>query len=79
MDTGWLWVFYHVLRYREIIEWSESENRAELSPQLDRYSMKKMEETKFEELTIRLGYPYLYGHHGNCEHLLVFTDLRYVG
>ena len=35
-----------------------------------------MEETRFEDLTIQLGYPYLYFHQGNCEHLLVFKDVR---
>ena len=36
-----------------------------------------MEETKFEDLKIKLGYPYVYTHQGNCEHLLIFRDLRY--
>jgi len=35
-----------------------------------------MEATCFSDLTIRLGLPYLYLHQGNCEHMIVFTDLR---
>ena len=35
-----------------------------------------MEDTKFEELKIRLGYPYYYCHQGNCEHLMIFDDMR---
>lgn len=38
----------------------------------------RMEETKFEDLTFMLGRPYLYKHQGNCEHLFVISDLRYV-
>lgn len=36
-----------------------------------------MSEVTFEELSVRLGYPYLYCHHGNCEHVIVFHDIRY--
>ncbi|KPM07598.1 snRNA-activating complex subunit-like protein [Sarcoptes scabiei] len=39
-------------------------------------SKRSMTETKFEDLVIQLGYPYLYMHRGNCEHLIVFTDCR---
>lgn len=35
-----------------------------------------MENVKFEDLDIQLGYPYLYLHQGDCEHLVVFSDLR---
>ena len=35
-----------------------------------------MEETKVEDLEIRFGYPYVYVHQGQHEHLLVFTDAR---
>lgn len=27
-------------------------------------------------LTPRLGYPYVYQHQGDCEHILVFSDVR---
>lgn len=42
------------------------------------FHRKSMEETKFDDLTIRLGYPYLYCHQGNCEHLFTISDIRYV-
>lgn len=38
-----------------------------------------METTTFNDLTIRLGAPYLYQHHGNCEHLFTFSDVRLIG
>lgn len=31
-----------------------------------------------ESLTPRLGYPYVYIHHGNCEHIIAFSDARLV-
>nr|XP_054756377.1 snRNA-activating protein complex subunit 3-like [Lytechinus pictus] len=38
----------------------------------------KMEETTFNDLSIRLGYPYLYVHQGDCEHNITFTDIRFM-
>ncbi|EJW74214.1 hypothetical protein WUBG_14881, partial [Wuchereria bancrofti] len=29
-----------------------------------------------KDLVCRLGYPYVYVHQGNCEHVFFFTDLR---
>lgn len=35
-----------------------------------------METTKFIDLSLKLGFPYLYTHLGDCEHLLIFTSLK---
>lgn len=32
--------------------------------------------TKIEELTFKIGFPYLYRHKGNCDHIFIFNDLR---
>ena len=61
--------------YRLIIEWTNKKHNGEL-PRYGVCSSKKMEETKFEDLTIKLGYVFV--HQGNCEHLLIFRDLRYM-
>ncbi|KAF4520453.1 hypothetical protein B566_EDAN004025 [Ephemera danica] len=37
-----------------------------------------MEHTKFCDLTVRLGYPYVYQHLGNCEHVLVFVNYHLI-
>ncbi|KAG7165822.1 snRNA-activating protein complex subunit 3-like [Homarus americanus] len=37
---------------------------------------KCMQETTFLDLELRLGYPYVYLHLGNCEHIITFTDVR---
>lgn len=34
-----------------------------------------MQDTKFEDLRIRIGYPNVYQHHGACEHLFCFTSV----
>ncbi|XP_048583981.1 snRNA-activating protein complex subunit 3 isoform X2 [Nematostella vectensis] len=40
------------------------------------FTSQKMETKRFDELVVRLGYPYVYCHQGDCEHLIIFTDLR---
>lgn len=37
-----------------------------------------MENTRFKDLTVRLGAPHLYQHHGNCEHLFTLSDVRLI-
>lgn len=32
---------------------------------------------KLETLTLRLGYPYVYQHQGDCEHIIIFSDIRF--
>ncbi|RIB18347.1 snRNA-activating protein complex, subunit 3 [Gigaspora rosea] len=36
-----------------------------------------MENVTFNELSIKLNQPYLFVHQGNCQHTVVFRDLRY--
>jgi hypothetical protein len=40
------------------------------------YESRDMQGVRISELTLRLGQPYLFQHQGNCEHLLIFSDLR---
>jgi len=35
-----------------------------------------MEECSFNDLNFRLGQPYLYVHQGDCEHMVIFTNIR---
>ncbi len=35
-----------------------------------------MVSTRFQDLRIRLGAQYVYCHQGNCEHIIVFMDMR---
>lgn len=35
-----------------------------------------MHDTQFKDLKLRLGYPYVYQHLGDCEHIFTITDIR---
>ncbi|XP_032162454.1 snRNA-activating protein complex subunit 3 isoform X2 [Mustela erminea] len=70
--------FYNDKRYpecrdlsRTIIEWSESHDRG-----YGKFQTAKMEDFTFNDLFIKLGFPYLYCHQGDCEHVIVITDIR---
>ncbi|XP_072445244.1 snRNA-activating protein complex subunit 3 [Chiloscyllium punctatum] len=72
--------FYNDLRYSEcrdlsrtIIEWAESHDRG-----CGKFRTAKMEDYTFNDMCIKVGYPYLYCHQGDCEHLIIITDVRIV-
>ena len=52
-------------------EWAKKNNIAN-------FKSERMESTKFIDLSVKLGFPYLYTHLGDCEHLLIFTSLKLV-
>ena len=54
-----------------IINWAKKSNVAN-------YSAQRMEDTNFSDLNVRLGQPYLYEHQGSCQHVVVFSDIRFV-
>jgi len=58
---------------RGIIEWAKDPHRG-IGP----FSSQRMEMAHFIHLTARLGQPYVYVHQGDCEHIIVFSDLRFV-
>jgi snRNA-activating protein complex subunit 3 len=62
----------------EVTVVDEDNRNTRVSRGIGPFDRAKMEETKFEDLTIRLGYPYLYLHQGDCEHLFCISDIRYV-
>ncbi|KAG8228462.1 hypothetical protein J437_LFUL009113 [Ladona fulva] len=41
---------------------------------VDNFRSVSMEDAKFDDLCIRLGYPYVYVHQGSCEHIILFSD-----
>lgn len=54
---------------KKIVDWAAERN-------VGQFSEKSMVQSKFEDLSIYLGFPYLYMHGNNCEHLLIFSDIR---
>ncbi|KFO30456.1 snRNA-activating protein complex subunit 3 [Fukomys damarensis] len=70
--------FYNDKRYpecrdlsRTIVEWSEAHDRG-----YGKFQTARMEDFTFNDLNIKLGFPYLYCHQGDCEHVVVITDIR---
>ncbi|XP_073847474.1 proximal sequence element A Pbp49 [Musca autumnalis] len=43
-----------------------------------KFKVARMEETRLIDLTVSMGFPQLYQHHGNCEHVFVFSQLEVV-
>lgn len=70
-EGTFLWCACCVLWYRTTIEWAKARN-------FPPYSQSKMEDTRFADLTVKVGFPYLYCHQGDCEHLVIITDVRLV-
>ncbi|XP_061573683.1 snRNA-activating protein complex subunit 3 [Cololabis saira] len=69
-------IFYNDMRFPECqdmsmttMEWAKSHN-------FPPYSQARMEDTLLADLTVKVGFPYLYCHQGDCEHLVIFTDIR---
>jgi len=62
--------------YSEVIrKWADGDSKKEVGP----FTTDTMETTRLDSLTLRLGYPYLYQHQGNHEHLISFIDVRMLG
>ncbi|CAJ0925567.1 unnamed protein product, partial [Ranitomeya imitator] len=73
-------IFYNDMRYpecrdisRTTIEWSESRDRG-----YGKFQATKMEDFTFNDLNIKIGFPYMYCHQGDCEHIVTFTDIRLI-
>ncbi|KAJ7423415.1 snRNA-activating protein complex subunit 3 [Pitangus sulphuratus] len=71
-------IFYNDRRYpecrdlsRTIIEWSESHDRG-----YGNLQSVKMEDYVFNDVSLKIGFPYLFCHQGNCEHIIIITDIR---
>ncbi|XP_051156337.1 snRNA-activating protein complex subunit 3 [Leptopilina boulardi] len=52
-----------------IREWATARNIGSFDTAL-------MEETRIDSLKVKFGFPWVYQHQGNCEHLIVFGDAR---
>ncbi|CAH2293755.1 snRNA-activating complex subunit 3 [Pelobates cultripes] len=73
-------IFYNDMRYpeckdlsRNTIDWAESRDRG-----YGKFQSAKMEDYTFNDLRIKIGFPYLYCHQGDCEHIVTITDIRLI-
>lgn len=57
--------------FRTVIEWSESHDRGYVNLQSS-----DMEDYTFNDLSLKIGFPYLFCHQGDCEHIVIITDIR---
>lgn len=53
------------------MEWSKNLNYG-VGP----FKRELMDNVLFKDLTLKLGYPYVYQHQGDCEHLFTISDIR---
>ncbi|XP_065118380.1 snRNA-activating protein complex subunit 3 [Paramisgurnus dabryanus] len=70
--------FYNDMRFPECrdistttIEWAKTRDFPD-------FKSAKMEDTCFYDLKMKLGFPFYYTHQGDCEHVVVLTDVRLV-
>ena len=65
---------YLPLNYNQL----DREQILELLGNRKKFEVHGMKQTTFAHLNLRLGYPYLFRHHTNCDHIIVVTGIRYV-
>lgn len=81
-DSSFIFVddtFYNDGRNPENLDYSEvirnwTKNKNDFRP----LNKDQMENTSIEDLRFKIGFPYFFQHFGNCEHLIIFTDVRLV-
>ncbi|XP_061626790.1 snRNA-activating protein complex subunit 3 [Phyllopteryx taeniolatus] len=69
-------VFYNDMRYPECCDISQTTITWVKANNFPSYSQAKMEDTKLVDLKVKVGFPYLYCHQGDCEHIVIITDVR---
>lgn len=71
-------VFYNDLRCELNIDYSEVVMEWAKYKKMGPMKTGSLTETQFQDLTVRMGFPYVFVHQGNCEHLLVFSDVSLI-
>ncbi|KAG7333652.1 hypothetical protein KOW79_002059 [Hemibagrus wyckioides] len=71
-------VFYNDMRFPECRDITKVTRDWAKTKGFPEFTTAKMEETTFSDLRVKVGYPYLYCHQGDCEHVLILTDVRLV-
>ena len=64
--------------YSEPIRQWVMENERYKQDKLNKYTCQPMQNVTFEDLNIRLNYPYQFLHQGDCQHVIMVHDIRYV-
>ncbi|XP_003398260.2 snRNA-activating protein complex subunit 3 [Bombus terrestris] len=71
--------FYNDMRCPTNIDYSQVIiNWAQRRPKLGPFKTATMEDCTLDSLCVRFGFPWVYKHQGGCEHLIVFSDARFI-
>ena len=71
--------FYNDMRQAENIEYDKViTDWAKRRPKLGPFKTTIMENCRIDSLFLRFGFPWVYKHQGGCEHLIVFSDARFL-
>lgn len=58
------------------MNWIDADPKRKEMPVYQNLQRKHMHSTLIQDLKIRVNHPYLFVHQGNCEHIVIFRDLR---
>ncbi|XP_060820158.1 snRNA-activating protein complex subunit 3 [Bombus pascuorum] len=71
--------FYNDMRCPTNVDYSKVIiNWAQRRPKLGPFETTLMEHCTLDSLCVRFGFPWVYKHQGGCEHLIVFSDARFI-
>ncbi|KAG0278779.1 small nuclear RNA activating complex, polypeptide 3 [Linnemannia gamsii] len=59
-----------------ILDWIEEKPERKRQPGFENLKKKYMHDPLIQDLSVRLNQPYLFVHQGDCEHILMFRDVR---
>ncbi|XP_026870667.1 snRNA-activating protein complex subunit 3 [Electrophorus electricus] len=68
--------FFNDLRFSECRDISKTTREWAKTHDFPDFKTARMEDTTFYDLKVKVGYPYLYCHQGDCEHVIILTDVR---
>eukprot|EP00160_Parvularia_atlantis_P005744 Unigene14972_Nuclearia_a/m.44920 Unigene14972_Nuclearia_a/g.44920 ORF Unigene14972_Nuclearia_a/g.44920 Unigene14972_Nuclearia_a/m.44920 type:complete len:305 (-) Unigene14972_Nuclearia_a:94-1008(-) len=63
---------------RPIIDWAQHPDRVHQQPGFAQYRAADIDAVLVRDLAVRVGQPYAYVHQGDCEHVIIFKDVRLV-
>lgn len=80
-DPGFFFItdtFYNDNRISDVDYSAEISEWMARQPDIGPVQKKSMHDTKFEDLNVRVGFPQVYRHQVNCEHVISFSDIRLI-
>lgn len=80
-DPGFFFItdtFYNDVRHRDVDYSKEIREWMQTHSSIGEVQVKSMEETRFNDINVRVGYPQVYKHSCLCEHIISFSDIRLI-